>query len=90
MFAYATPDLGGFACPLLLVWGFSALAGHFVGSRKLAGLDGMVMGLLFGPLGVLVATQLDNRKKCLHCRSRVESDASICPCCQSLPFTPRS
>lgn len=76
-----------------------AILGAIVASNKNAIGGGFILGLLFGPLGVIVAFTLDNRPKCPKCLSRLERNAEICCHCQTklvwlvidsdlIPFTP--
>jgi len=46
-------------------------------------LAGIVLGLLCGPLGLLVLLVVpDNRPKCPACRSVVDPLATVCPACR--------
>ncbi|QDU14724.1 Double zinc ribbon [Gimesia maris] len=60
--------------------------GAIVGGSKDAGTAGFWLGLLFGPLGILVAFTLDNREKCLQCGSRLDGEAKVCPSCGTETF----
>ncbi len=62
------------------------LAGAVVGSQKRAGLMGALWGVVFGPLGVVVALSLDERPKCPRCGGRLNGEPEICQHCHS-PLT---
>jgi hypothetical protein len=55
--------------------------GGAVGSVRMAHYTGMLLGLFFGPLGVLVAFALDKRTQCPNCFSRLGGLARECPYC---------
>jgi hypothetical protein len=56
-----------------------AICGGIVGARNDAYHGGMILGLLFGPVGVLAAFALDSRPSCPHCGGRI--DAALFPVC---------
>jgi len=61
-----------------------AICGAIVGNRREAGGSGLMLGLLFGPIGVLTAFALDGRDCCPRCTGRVEQVGKrthICPHC---------
>jgi hypothetical protein len=70
-------------------------------SNGRSGFGGFVLGLLFGPLGYIMALlhkpnqlELDNRsidvgnkKRCIYCKSVVWNNAVKCPyCCSNIPL----
>lgn len=57
--------------------------GSVIASGKNAAGIGFILGLLFGPLGLIAAFVIDNREKCAACGTRVDQDASICPQCSA-------
>ena len=59
-----------------------------IGSWKQAGLEGLFLGLVCGPLGVVAALVPDNRRICLKCSGRLGAKARTCPDCQA-EFDPR-
>ncbi|WP_437228383.1 hypothetical protein SH661x_000881 [Planctomicrobium sp. SH661] len=71
---------------IFVVAGICALAGAAVASSKNAGGGGFMLGLLFGPLGVLISCFLDNRPRCIHCREGITEGANICPHCRNSVF----
>lgn len=58
--------------------------GGYIGSTKGEAIYGVVLGILFGPLGILLAfVSRGNRTQCEACRSWLDPGASICPHCRS-------
>ncbi len=57
--------------------------GAIVGGRRHARKAGMILGMLFGPLGIIVAFALDGRPRCPKCKARVEPGAAICAGCHT-------
>jgi hypothetical protein len=68
---------------VLLAWLGCAFLGAVVGGRRNAAGFGLLLGLFFGPLGVLCAFALDGRPQCPCCRTRLEGRASVCPACHA-------
>lgn len=66
-----------------------AMIGATIAAPKEAGSSGFWCGLFLGPIGVLVATTLDNRPQCGDCMSRVDRAAKKCPHCGAT-FTGRA
>ena len=64
-------------------WIVCGIVGAIIGSAKNAGPAGFALGLLLGPLGVIAAFILDNRRKCPQCKGRVDDGAQICQHCHS-------
>ncbi|MFA5056471.1 MAG: zinc ribbon domain-containing protein [Opitutaceae bacterium] len=58
--------------------------GYFVADRKNMGPVGAILGVLLGPVGVLIAAvALDARQQCPKCRERINEGATICPHCKA-------
>ncbi len=55
--------------------------GAVVAARNDAPGLGFLMGLLFGPIGVIVAFALDGRPKCAKCAGRLDPNATVCQHC---------
>lgn len=55
--------------------------GAIVGSRREKGVMGFYLGLLLGPIGVIVAFALDGRQSCVKCNSRLNGKPAVCPHC---------
>ncbi len=68
---------------LAIVWGISAIIAAWIGSTKgEAGLS-CLMGLVFGPLGILMAIlSSGKRARCPQCQEWIFRDAKVCPFCQ--------
>jgi hypothetical protein len=63
-----------FACPFL---------GYMIGRQKCAGNHGVLLGLLFGPIGVLITALIDRRPNCPECGTKLNGKPSICPACKT-------
>ncbi len=61
---------------------FSEL-GRLVGSKKNAGGWGAVLGLMMGPLGILITVFIDNRPTCPQCSTRLNGTPVVCPGCHN-------
>ena len=59
----------------LIVWFWfgSPILGAMIGRRREAAFAGVMIGLLFGPLGVVAALGLDDRPQCSHCHGRLKT-----------------
>ena len=71
-----------FICPLLVLWGSCAILGAIAGKDREASDVGMLLGLIFGPLGLIATLGIDGRKCCPECRGRVPSGAKVCRSCR--------
>lgn len=68
---------------IVFVWLAFAIISAMVGSKKGEGLLGFIVGLLFGPFGLLfVIFSKGNRKDCPFCKEPMNKDATVCPHCQ--------
>jgi len=62
-----------------------------IGSKKGEGVSAFLLGLLFGPFGILLALfSKGNRITCPHCRELVHKDATVCPNCQKYLLSQRA
>ena len=68
---------------IVLTWLACAFLGAVIAQQKQAGIAGLFLGLIFGPLGVLAAFALDWRLQCYKCLGRLEGRASVCPHCRT-------
>jgi hypothetical protein len=72
---------------IVVSWFACAILGFIVGEQKCAGGQGMALGLIFGPLGVIAALSLDGRPHCPRCveplNAPSRSESSICPHCHA-------
>jgi hypothetical protein len=57
--------------------------GKALGSNKNAGKEGFFLGLVLGPIGVVVAALYDLRPACPHCGTKLNSHPEICPGCKT-------
>ena len=63
---------------------FFAVITSLIGSRKGEGISGFFVGLIFGPLGIIIALYTQgNRIKCTSCKELINKDATRCPKCTS-------
>lgn len=74
---------------LLVVWGACAILGAIIGSSRNATETGLILGFLFGPLGVVATLVIDNREQCPHCGGRLVGDFRKCPHCGDEVRDPR-
>ena len=63
------------------IWLSSAIAAGIVGHARQAALPGAVLGLFFGPIGLLAAFALDGRASCPHCAGKLDGRGQICQHC---------
>lgn len=68
---------------LCVVWGCSALVGAIAADAKQAAYVGFFLGLIFGPLGALVAHAVDHRRLCPKCGGRLNRRPTICQHCST-------
>jgi hypothetical protein len=74
-----SPDYG---CALAVILGLSAIFGFVLGRQKEAGVVGLLLGLCFGPFGVIAAGLADERAQCPHCKGRKFKNSPVCPHCR--------
>jgi len=68
---------------LMIFWISCSLLAAFIGSQKGEGLVSFVLGIVFGPIGLLIAISgKGNRRTCQYCRELINNQAVICPYCQ--------
>ena len=69
---------------LLLFWLLCGVVAGMIGSNKGAGCSGFALGILLGPIGILIALLMKgNKKQCPVCKEYIHKDAIKCPKCQS-------
>jgi len=69
---------------VLAFWMLFGLWGYTIGTRKGYGpVESFIVGMLMGPLTVLLYGASAKGKKCPHCGEMVKVEASICRFCHS-------
>jgi hypothetical protein len=67
---------------VIVFWVIFALLGAAVGSTKGRGGFGFVLGLMLGPIGVLIVALLQgNRTRCPDCKTLIHNEAVVCSSC---------
>ena len=67
----------------VLIWLLCGVAAAMIGNQKGEGCGAFIIGVLFGPFGILFAIlSKGNRKVCPFCKERIHKDAIACPKCQ--------
>lgn len=68
---------------LVLLWILFGIAGAVIGKEKDAGGSGFCLGILLGPIGLLIAIFMrGNRIRCAFCHELMKPQATVCPHCQ--------
>jgi hypothetical protein len=68
----------------VLLWLVCAVIAAAIGGRKGEAGSGFLIGLVFGPLGILFALlSSGNRVPCPHCKEMIHKKAKICPQCRT-------
>ena len=68
---------------LFTFWLVCGIIAAMIGGRKGMGTSGFLIGVLLGPLGVLIAHfSKGDRKTCSSCKELVHKEAKVCPHCQ--------
>jgi len=62
--------MSDFAVSILISWILSAITAAYLGCKRSALGDGLCLGVLFGPFGVIAAGLLDGRPNCARCGGR--------------------
>ena len=66
---------------MFVLWLFSIAVATGLGAQRQQWHIGLFMGLLFGPLGMIVAGLLDYPHRCPRCCEAIHSEAEVCPYC---------
>lgn len=67
---------------VLNIFAFMPLGGR-IGRARGNHKMGQVLGLFFGPLGVIMVGLSDDRPMCRTCYTRLNGPATICPACHA-------
>ena len=68
------------------IWLGSFIGAVIVGDRKNAIIAGLLLGLCFGPVGLLAAFGLDARAQCPACKGRLDGYGDLCQHCRTPLF----
>jgi uncharacterized membrane protein YeaQ/YmgE (transglycosylase-associated protein family) len=66
---------------LIAIWLVCGIVAGIIGSAKNAGVQGFILGVMLGPLGILAAFAVDGRMNCSQCGTKLNAGAKICPSC---------
>jgi hypothetical protein len=68
----------------IVIWFLCGIIGAMIGSQKGAGCVGFLLGILLGPLGIIISLVMQgDRKRCPYCRELIHKDALKCSKCGS-------
>jgi hypothetical protein len=93
MNAFGDAVFGFFALLAAGFWLLSALVARSFASDRGRARAGFFLGLVYGPLGVVMALLLSSAASCPFCYEPVHGKATICPHCRStlsLPHKPNA
>jgi hypothetical protein len=68
--------------PLSVAWLLCIGEAGDVGARRNCRIKGILLGLFFGPLGIIAAGFLDARPLCHNCGGRLNGRFPVCPHCR--------
>lgn len=67
----------------IFIWLLFGVIGAIIGNPKGRGGDGFLLGILFGPIGILIILVIKgNRKTCPFCKELINKEAVRCSRCQ--------
>jgi hypothetical protein len=69
---------------VIIIWGASCVLGAMIGSSKGRGGAGFVLGLLLGPLGVIITLFLKENTEKVEAEALASGDSRKCPFCAEL------
>jgi hypothetical protein len=68
---------------MFILWIACGIIAAAIGHRKGEAIGGLVIGLMLGPLGIIIALlSKGSRKECPYCKELIHKDATVCPRCQ--------
>ena len=66
----------------VVIWICFAVIGSAIGEKKGRKNTGIVLGLLLGPIGLIIILAMDGDKiSCPHCKTKISPRATSCPRC---------
>jgi hypothetical protein len=67
----------------IVLWLCFGIVGAMIGSRKGSGCAGFALGIILGPIGLLIALVMKGKRvNCPYCKELISKDATVCPKCQ--------
>ena len=67
-----------------ILWLLCGFIGMMIGSKKGEGCGGFMLGVLLGPIGVIIIMLVrGQRKPCLACKELINKKATVCPHCRT-------
>jgi hypothetical protein len=67
----------------VVIWLICGIIGAMIGSKKGAGGTGFCLGVLLGPIGILIAIFMKGSgRKCAYCMEFLNPQATVCAHCQ--------
>ncbi len=67
----------------IFIWVMCAIIAAGIGSNKGMAGSGFLLGLIFGPIGIIIVLVSSGDKRvCPYCKEMVHKDAVRCPKCQ--------
>lgn len=67
----------------VLIWIACGVVAAIIGSRKGEGCAAFFIGIILGPIGILLALgSSGNRRPCPFCKEMIHKEAVVCPHCQ--------
>jgi hypothetical protein len=74
----------------ILIWIICGIVAAIIGNQKGEGCAGFILGVVLGPIGILLALgSKGNRKQCPFCKEMIHREALVCPRCQrEMPAPP--
>lgn len=68
----------------IMIWAFCGVIAGLLGHYKGVGCGGFVVGVLLGPLGIiLILMSVGNRVKCRFCQQYIDPKSITCPVCHT-------
>lgn len=67
----------------LPLWLACAFLASIVGAQKQAGWTCLMLGILFGPVGLIASFAIDHRETCPTCGTRLNGRPTMCPACKT-------